>query len=88
MKQCISEEQFNQLSYDKLIEFAKYFNVGEGLTAKWWTLGKIIEVLQGEGIKILLDNCIPASVWVERDKKEYCGIELCDVLWKVILNYI
>jgi len=88
MKQCISEEQFNQLPDDKLIEFTKYFKFGEGLTAKWWTLGKLIEILQGEGIKILLDNCIPASVWVEKDKKEYCDREICDALWKIVLDYI
>lgn len=80
MKQCISEEQFNQLSDDKLINFTKYFDFGEGLTAKWWTLGKIVEILQKEKIRIKLDNCIPASVWVDKDGKEYCEMELCDAL--------
>lgn len=88
MKQRISEEQFNQLSDDKLIDFTKHFNFGEGLTAKWWTVGKIIEILQREGIKIKLDNCVPSSVWVLKDNKEYCEMELCDALWKVLLDYI
>lgn len=88
MKQYISEEQFNQLSDNKLVVFKKYFNFGEGLTAKWSTLGKIIEILQYEGNKVKLDNCIPASVWVMKDNKEYCELELCAVLWKVFLEYL
>lgn len=88
MKQCISEEQLNQLSDDKLIEHTQFFNFGEGLTAKWWTLGKLIEIIQKKEIKIKLDNSIPASVLVVKDNKEYCEMELCDALWKVFLDYI
>jgi len=88
MKQSISEEQFNQLTDTKLIDFTKYFKFGEGLTAKWWTVGKIIEILQCEGIKIKLDNSIPSSVLVVKDNKEYCEMELCDALWNVLLAYI
>ncbi len=88
MKLCITEEQYNQLPDENVVEFTKYFKFAEGLESKWWTLGKNIEVLQGENIKVEIDNCIPASVWVikENGKKEYTGMELCDVLWNVLLD--
>lgn len=88
MKQCITEEQFNKLSDEKLISLTKYFKFGEGLTPKWWTIGKLIEILQHEEVKIRLDNCIPASVFVIKDNKEYCEMELCDALWEVVLDYV
>lgn len=51
-------------------------------------IGKMMEILQKIGIKIIIDNCIPASVRDCKNNKEYCEMELCDALWNAIVDNI
>lgn len=52
------------------------------------SIGKMIEILQHMELKVVVDNCIPASVKVIKDNREYCDMDLCDALWKCIVDYI
>lgn len=51
-----------------------------------YTIGKMFEILQRKEIKIVVDNCIPATVKDITHNKEYCEMELCDALWTIVLD--
>ena len=56
--------------------------------SKDYTVGKMIEILQDKEIKVIIDNCTPASVKDVKNNKEYCEMELCDALWKIVIDNI
>lgn len=82
----IGESGAGELNIDKFDRLRNSIGLKETevLVEAHISIGKMIEILQEENTKVILDNCIPASVKDVRNNKEYLAMELCDALWELV----
>lgn len=97
MDNIIKLAKATRTDYEGVIKFSMIFErknyetaISEGvkIISLDFTIGKMIEILQRKEIKLLIDNCIPVSVKDMKNDKEYCDTELCDALWKAVIDNI